>query len=341
MATNSWRKKEIPGPTPGRNSFARIYAIHRWIAGRFYPSVAFLAEHLEVSRRTVERDLETMRDFFGAPIAYDRSHKGYYYEGPFNLPPVRLTEGELLVLYLGQKLLNQIGGTPFGQVMRSALDKIKAMLPERVNLDPTLMEESISFGVDPLRGDEKHLVAVYADLVQAVHECRSVQITYYTASRDAVTERLIDPYHLRFYRGAWYVVAYCHLRQEVRLFALDRIRQWKLTTAQFTIQPDFSLEEYLRDSLGIERGEQTREVVIRFAASQVRWIQERKWHSSQQSELLPDGSLIIRMYLSGLQEVKRWVLSFGGCAEVLAPPELRQEMIQEVQALKEIYNTGE
>ncbi|MBC7324085.1 MAG: WYL domain-containing protein, partial [Moorella sp. (in: Bacteria)] len=78
-------------------------------------------------------------------------------------------------------------------------------------------------------------------------------------------------------------------------------------------------------------------VAIRFTAQQARWIRERQWHSSQTLEELPDGGLILRMHLSGLQEVKRWVFGFGSQAEVLAPPELRREIAREAAALGELY----
>ncbi|WP_170290989.1 helix-turn-helix transcriptional regulator [Neomoorella glycerini] len=201
------KKKQLGINDVSRQSLARIYAIHRWIAAGRYPSVDFIAERLEVSPRTVERDIQLLRDFLGAPIVYDRWHKGYRYEKTFNLPPLQLTEGELLILYLGQQLLSQVGGTPFGQVIRGAMAKLKAMLPEKVSMDLGCLEQDISFGMEPLRGDAEQLLAVYGDIFLAIQENRSVYITYYTASRDAITDRLIDPYHLRFFHGAWYVIA--------------------------------------------------------------------------------------------------------------------------------------
>lgn len=101
---------------------------------------------------------------------------------------------------------------------------------------------------------------------------------------------------------------------------------------------DFSLEDYLQNSLGIERGPQVYEVIIRFHRDQARWIKERQWHPGQVMEELPDGSLVLKMPLSGLQEVKRWVLSFGSRAEVLAPPELRREVAREAKELAALYD---
>ncbi|MDN5344365.1 MAG: hypothetical protein PWQ18_476 [Clostridia bacterium] len=331
------KKNKMAIDDVSRQSLARIYAIHRWIAAGRYPNVAFIAERLEVSSRTVERDIQILRDFFGAPIVYDSWHKGYRYEKTFSLPPLRLTEGELLTLYLGQRLLSQFGGTPFGQIVQGALTKLKMMLPEKLMVDLNLLDEDISFAVEALRGDAEKLAAVYGDLYRAIQESFSVHIVYYTASRNSLTERLIDPYHLRFYQGAWYVIAYCHYRQEIRLFALDRIRECQVTGRKFKVVADFSPEAYLQNSLGIERGPQVYDVIIRFHCDQARWIRERRWHPSQVMEELPDGGLVLKMRISGLQEVKRWVLGFGGRAEVLAPLELRREMAREAKDLVGLY----
>ena len=333
-------KKNTAGLTDvSRQSFTRIYFIHRWIAAGRYPNVSYIAGRLEVSPRTIERDIQILRDILGAPITYDTWHKGYRYEGSFSLPPMQLTEGELLTLYLGQRLLAQFGGTPFGQIVQGALAKLKLMLPEHLTVDIAILDQGISFDVEPLRGDAELLAQICGDILSAIREYRSLKITYYTASRDAVSDRLVDPYHLHFYNGAWYLIAYCHSRCEVRLFAVDRIRQWQVTDNAFVISPDFSLETYLENSLGIERGPKVYEVAIRFQPEQARWIKERLWHPGQMLEELADGALVLKMQLSGLQEARRWVLSFGCHAEVLSPPELRQEMAREARALAAIYNS--
>ncbi|MBC7345024.1 MAG: WYL domain-containing protein, partial [Clostridia bacterium] len=156
-------------------------------------------------------------------------------------------------------------------------------------------------------------------------------------SRDQVSERYLDPYHVRYHQGAWYLIAYCHTRAEVRIFALDRIRELKVMEERFEPVNDFSLEEYLGLSMGIERGYGVWEVAIKFTPFQARWIRERKWHASQEMEELDDGSLILKLKVAGLNEVKRWVLSFGKEAEVLAPPELREEIAAELAAMVALY----
>ncbi len=321
-----------------RHSLYRIHRIDQLIRQSVYPNVPKLSRWLEVSTRTIERDIEFLRDSLGAPLKYDPKRRGYYYTRlDFSLPTVKLTAGELVTLYLGQKLLAQYQGTPFESSIIRAFAKIKTFLPEEVEVDFANLDEFLSFDVKPLRGEEQQVAHTFQQITAALRDHETVKITYYTASRDSENTRLVDPYHLRCYQGAWYLIGYCHRRCEVRTFALDRIRKLKPVRRYFRVPPDFSLEEYLGHSLGIERGRQLYQIEIHFDAEAARWVKERVWHPSQEIILQEDGSLLLKLVLSGLGEVKRWVLGFGAHAEVLSPPELREEIAKEAACLAAKY----
>lgn len=314
--------------------FWRIYEIHRQVQQGKYPNCATLARDLEVHRRTIERDIGRLKDFFGAPLAYDPSKKGYYYTDEFNLPSMRLREGEAVALLLGQKILSQCKGTPFEQSVRDAMNKVRLLMPHEMEDNLLRTMESVSFHVEPLRGEEPKVVRAYETLARAIEERRTVSMDYFSPSRRRLTERLVDPYHLRLVDGAWYCIGYCHERQEVRTFALDRITRIALTDSSFEVQPGFSIEKYLADSLTIERGE-PRKVVIEFSPEEAVYIQGRKWHKSQILEVLPDGGLRMTLTIGGLGEVKRWVMSMGPNAWVREPADLKEEIRRDLQeALK-------
>lgn len=322
---------------PGKKSFARIVYIHRLIKAQRYPNVPIIAERLEVSRRTVERDLEYLRDYLKAPLNYSRYRNGFYYERDFDLPPIKLTEGEAVALLLSQHLFSLYKGAPFGKAIESAIEKMTGMLPDTVTLNPSEFLQEVSFDVKVPRGNEQHLAGVYHFLLEAISHQKCVKITYYTASRDTTSCRCIDPYHLRYHQGAWYVIAFCHSRNEVRIFALDRIRTYEETGETFAIQEGFFLEDFLKHSMGIEIGATPVEVAVRFDSYQARFIREQVWHSSQKIEALSDGSIILKMTVSGLGELKRWIISYGQHAKVLYPESLRLEIAEEAAALCKIY----
>lgn len=331
------KKKSMP---ISRAGFYRIYTIDKFLRNRAYPNVPKLAEHLEVKPRTIERDIEYMRDLLGAPIKYCYKKRGYFYtEENFVLPSVRLSQGELVALFLGQKLLARHVGTPYEPLVRSAFSKICNFLTESISVDFRAFDEWISFAIEPLRGNEEKLLQNYRKVLKAIENRITLHTKYYSAARDQRTWRFLDPYHLRYFQGVWYIIAYCHWREEVRIFALDRVQELQETDDQFTIPNDFSLQEYLGDSFGIERGDQAERVVIRFDRHQARWVWEREWHPSQQIERLADGSLLLQFTVSGLEEVKRWILSFGHHAEVIKPESLRREIFREITAMGELYLT--
>lgn len=322
---------------PGRLGLWRIYRIDAYIRNGTYPNVPRLAEKLEVSRRTIERDLAYLRDFMNAPLAYSRERNGYWYSDSFHLPPLNLSEGEVLALFLGSRVFSQYRGSPYERLIRDAFEKICAALPQTRTLDFTLVNETLSFNVEPLRGDEQHLLETHQILLDAIRDRNTVELDYYTASRDEHNTRRLDPYHLRYHGGAWYLIAYCHWRGQTLIFALDRISNLRPTEQLFQPDPDFDIHAYLDDSLSLERGGQIENVQIRFDPFQARYIRERQWHPSQEITEHPDGSLILVLRLRGLGEVRRWVMSFGSRAEVLAPASLREAVAGDVEAMVGIY----
>lgn len=322
----------------GRSTLARIHFIHSAIKAGKYPNVPQLAKALEASTRAIERDVEMMRDLMGAPIIYSYRRKGYYYEkDSYSIPPLRLTEGELIAVFLGERLLSRFKGHPYEKAIRTAYTKIQALFPESAEVNYEEIERTVSFAVDSPRGVEQTLLRHYQTLQEAIEAGKTVRADYYSASRDCRGTRLVDPYHLRFQAGAWYCIGYCHNRREIRMFALDRFHELELTEHEFKRNDDFCVDEYLGCSLSLERGKEPQKVVILFDSFAARWVRERKWHESQRLDEQPDGSLILRFTVSGLGEVRRWVFSFGSHAEVLAPEELREEIQRETKKMAEKY----
>ena len=327
---------ERTGPGINLAGFRRLLEIHKLVSEGAYPNCRKLAEILEVTRRTVERDIERLRDQLGVPIEYDRRRRGYYYAGPVDLPTLRFREGEAIVLFLGQRLLMQCRGTPFEGFVKDAMEKVRLLLPHHVEISLEQAVDPVSFHVEPLRGAEIEVAQRYQLLYKAIRYKKTIVTDYFTPARNRVATREIDPYHLRFMGGAWYCIGYCHLRGQVRTFALDRMTNLRQTDKSFEIPADFSVEEYLADSLALERGVPQR-VVIEFDPTETPYIKGRRWHKSQVIEELPDGGLRLTMVVGSLGEVKRWVMSLGSHAWVVEPESLREEVRRELEAARGRY----
>jgi predicted DNA-binding transcriptional regulator YafY len=301
-----------------------------------------LVRDLEVSKRTVERDIEVLRDFFRAPIAFDRKRCGYIYEDPdfcLDSPDMRLTEGEFIAMFVAHRLMGEVSAFPGHDLCRRAMEKLAGLLPSAVPEKAEQIDQIISFGIPALRGDPLSLEETCARISGAIQERRTITVRYYSASARKETTRLIDPYHLRYSQSAWYLVGYCHTRKEVRTFAVDRMSSLGFQEETFEIPEGFSLEDYFGKSWRIERGEPFK-ARVRFSPQVARYIQERQWHPSQQVKMEEDGCLVASFEVDGWGEFKRWVLGFGGEATVLEPQRLAREIIEEAWRLVNRYGLG-
>jgi predicted DNA-binding transcriptional regulator YafY len=314
----------------------RLLAMDAAIRGGGYPNVAVFMDRFEVSERTVRGDLAFMRERLNAPLEHDRTRGGYYYsDSTYVLPTMFATEGDLLAFFLSVELTRRYLGTAFETPLRKAAAALALSLPDRVQLDMSLLAQHYTFQPGATASaDPALLVALH----EAIHERWPVEITYFTAGRGERNQRVIEPYQLYNVRGEWQVIAFDHLRNQFRHFAVSRIEVWKLLKAKrFTRDPDFSLESYLAQGFLAEHGDAPVEVVIWFDEYQARYMRDKQWHPSQRVEEHADGSLTLAFTTGALAEVRRWVMSYGNHAEVKAPEILRAEVAAEAAAMVRRY----
>jgi predicted DNA-binding transcriptional regulator YafY len=323
-----------------RHILFRIHDIDRMLKRKEYPNCTklktfFLKHHgLNLSIRTLMRDIDTMRLDLGAPIEYDREKNGYYYtDEKFSLPSVRLTAGELISIFLAEEILKKYKNTPFEATIKRAFEKVELLLPQSVSIDFNEIGQTYSFDIRQTRPLDKHAAKVFDTLAKAIGNKTSVEINYYTISRNATRQRVIDPYHLRHTQGAWYVIGYCHLRKDVRTFAVNQIREIKKLKEIFAVRADFSPEKFFEHSWGISEGGRLTKVVVKLDKAIARWFEDRKLHSSQQTKENNDGSLTLTFKVAGTNEIKRWILSQGRYAKVTEPESLRREIKEEAAAI--------
>jgi predicted DNA-binding transcriptional regulator YafY len=169
-------------------------------------------------------------------------------------------------------------------------------------------------------------------LQSALLDRRIVRVRYYSCSRDEETLGSIDPYHLTYFNGGLYLVGHCHLRQAVRVFAVERIRSLDVLRSTFTIPVTFDAKEYLEGAWGILRGDLVT-VRVLFSKAVARYIAERLWHPSQKLRELDDGRLEVTLRVADTLEVRRWILGYGVHAEALEPATLREALRAEAEAL--------
>jgi predicted DNA-binding transcriptional regulator YafY len=298
-----------------------------------------LAEALEVSERTVRSDLALLRDRHHAPIEFSRQHGYHYTDLAWRLPSISLSKGELFALTLGARMLEAYAGSAYSQELRSAISRLAERLPDQTWVDlQQVADERILFRV----GAETHLnPEIWQKLEEACRQQKTVQMRYYTASSNSVSDRKLDPYLLHIYRGTNpYVIGYCHKRQEIRWFRVDRIQQLDVLAETFVQDPTFDAKDHLEIIFQHEVGSVPVNVAIWFDVRTAPYIRERRWHPTQELQEHPDGTLILRMTVRGLNDLKRWVMGYGKGAVVQQPPELVKLVQQEIEGMQQYYSTG-
>jgi len=314
-----------------RPPLERMLRIHQAIQGGQVPNTTTLGRQLEVSTKTVQRDLEFMRDRLELPLEYHPQRFGYHYTEEVNsFPTLQLTEGELFALLVAEKALQQYRGTNFERPLLSALKKMEQSLPETVSVNLTDLSEAISFRT---RAESIQNLEVFDALAKSVSRREQLEIHYRKPGQAEAEARVVDPYHLGNINGEWFLFGYDHLRKDIRTFVPARIKSARPTGSRFAKTRGFSLEKRLKDSFGVHSGAGRYDVVIRFAPEVADYIREKRWHHSQELKELRGGRVELKLRLSSLGEVERWVLSWAGRATVIRPRELARSVREAARSI--------
>ena len=314
--------------------------IQTLISSRIGKSAADLADEIECHPRTLYRDLEALQ-LAGFPI-YDEKVEGkklwslldtvrHHIPVPFTLP-------ELIALYFSTDMLKIFKDTVFYDSLESLSQKIRTTLPPQSLDYINNLKQTIQIGIKPYKDYGR-----FREIINRVNDAcagrRSVEMIYYTMSRRKESKRRVDPYRIWFFSGSFYLIGFCHLRKEIRVFTVDRIKMLHLTEEKFEIPEDFRFEEFIGRSFGVFQGEPVH-VRVRFSPDVAGYIKEKIWLSDQKIEALDDGSIIFEADVSGTDEIRFWIMSWGSKAEVIEPEALRQEIQTEAEAVLDRYSRG-
>lgn len=304
-------------------------------------SAAELAEEINCHPRTLYRDLEALQ-LAGFPIYTDRVEGKnlwslldtvkHHIPVPFTLP-------ELMALYFSTDMLKIFKDTVFYDSLETLSQKIKTTLPpESLNYLKNL-EQSLQFGIKPYKDYAK-----FKEIINRINDAcakrRSVEMVYYTMSRRTESKRKVDPYRIWFFNGTFYLIGYCHVRKEVRIFVLDRIKMLHQTKETFGIPEDFKFEEFMGCSFGVFQGAPVH-VKVKFSADIAGYIKEKIWHKSQKIETLDDSSILFEADVAGTDEIRFWIMSWGSKAEVIEPESMKEGIQLELETMLEKYSSDQ
>jgi proteasome accessory factor C len=322
--------------------FDRIYQLHRVLAGRRTPiSLKDLTETLECSEPTVKRAIAAMRDHLDAPIVYDRERNGYYYDGAgpsgnWELPGLWFSAAELQALLALERLLSNLAP---GLLARE-------LAPFRQRIEALLQRSEVGTGelYDRLRilamGARDVRPVLFRAIATALGNRRKLTLTYRSRSRDQVTERAVSPQRLVHYRDNWYLDGWCHLREGLRIFAVDRIDAAAVLEERADDLSASELDRHLARSYGIFSGVPRATALLRFSARMARWVADEQWHPQQQGQWLTDGRYELTIPYADPTELVRDILRYGPDVEVLRPETLRQLVARALAEALGQYESG-
>jgi len=292
-----------------------------------------LADGLDASAtrhpRTLRRDLDAIESA-GYPLLTERVDgrtRWKLLDGVRQAPVLRLSPTELMALTLSRRLIAPLEGTAVHASLQSALTKASAALPPEGLVLVQQLEGTFSVGLGPHKRYKRHREVVER-VTQAIAEKKRIQMRYDSAARGRVTRREVDPYRLWYASGGLYLIGYCHLRNEPRMFAVERIKSVTPTDHPYQIPLHFDFEAFVEDSLTVMRGPRI-EVELIFEKGTAAWVKDRLWHPSQQLTRVPGGKLRMTITIADSRELVGWILSFGSGVRVVRPESLRTAVKQE------------
>lgn len=283
--------------------------------------------------RTVRRDLAALEASY-FPLLTERINgevRWRLLDSFREVPSLRLSPTELMALAFTRQLLIPLQGTLIHTSLNSALSKIHAAIPSGATEYLQRLDRWFSVGLGPHKNYRNHRDTIDI-LSQAIAHRHTVQMRYFSAGRNVMTRREVDPYRLRYVDGGLYLIAYCHWRKDVRMFAVERIKSLTPTDHPYQMPLHFDIDAYVEDALVVMRGERIT-VELQFDKATAAWVKDRIWHPSQQLTALKGGPLVMTLQVADSRELLGWILSFGSGVQVLKPERLQKAVRDEAKKL--------
>jgi proteasome accessory factor B len=313
----------------------RLKWLDKEISKGKHPNASALAEKFEISLATAYRDIDYLKYILRAPLNYDYGTEGYTYTAKFKLPAIKPTEGELAALLVIGQLRKSYEGTGLESVCQQAADLLSSKLKEHETVDTSSLDQILQVEIDPFPQID---LGVFQDLLRAISNNESIVIKYFSGQKAVVVDKPCDPYHLLNFKDNWYLVAFCHEKQDFRDFLCSRILHVENTNVTFLPDPDFSLATHKRESQLFAAEAPQVEIVAEFDKYAAHWIRLKTVHPTQEVTERSDGSLEVRFQVSSMENIMRWILSFGEHARILAPQDLQERVRRAVGRMNYLYN---
>jgi predicted DNA-binding transcriptional regulator YafY len=317
--------------------FERIYKLRDILDSHRQPvSCRVLSEKLECSESSVKRIIDEARNF-GIPIVYDRKYNGYKLDtqgGEIReLPGLYFNSSELYALLASHKLLSDVQPGWLNEYITPITERLKQLLDGTKKHYPQIQKRVRILQIAARPTNLEHFQKAVAGLI----ERKKLKILYHGRIADKLTERTISPQRLIYYRNNWYLDAWCHLRNGLRSFSIDRVHPVAILEEAASEISNSELDDHYTHTYGIFAGPVKETAVLLFSAEAARWVADEHWHPQQQDKVLPDGRYELKIPYGNPRELIMDILKYGPDVKVLGPPELQEAVIQQLKQALERY----
>lgn len=303
------------------NRLERLIRIHRLLRSPRPVPMRRFTEDVGVSRNTITRDFEYLRDFLGAPIIYDRGANGHYYDPTapaFEVPGFWLNQSELYALLATEQLLEAVQPGFLSPYLGPLKSRVRRLLGEGGR-----NADAINRRIRILVTGRRQLdTAHFASVAEAVLTGCRLRLAYHSRSRNAISDRIVHPQRLLSYRSNWYLIAYCEIATDIRSFSLDRVRTAQILSGPSRQLDDAAVDRAIGATYGIFSGTANDWAILRFRIETARWVAEEIWHPDQIGTWTGQHYELQVPYANPTELVME-ILRYGPDVEVVAPSSLR------------------
>ncbi len=313
----------------------RQYRLHRLLKARRTPiSITELCRTLDTSDKTIYRDIQEFRDLYHAPL--ESNEQGYYYNqtstNRFELPGIWFSDAELQALLAAQQLLSQIQPGVLEEQITSLTQFITNTLSRHGHATDNVLQRIRILGIGQRSSNQQHFIKT----VQALLDRQQLELHYKKSSSQQSSQRTVSPQRLTHYRDNWYLDAWCHRKEALRIFSLHNIEQISVTEESAIEIPRQQLEEHLESAFGIFSGKADKTAILRFNPQRARYIEKEQWHPRQQGQWVDDKYQLSIPYHNPTELIMD-ILKYGADVEVIEPASLKQAVKEEIGKMARLY----
>ena len=327
------------GAFKDRPLWRRLQTIHHQIKDGRLPNTSSLGKLLSVSSKTVQRDIDYLRDELKAPIAFDREGNGYRYSrSDYVLPFLPVDGNDLFAIGVAAQVFALFGGTPLAGDLKACYQRLARLMPPAVRLRPEVVMGNLALRAPfrPVREETWQAAS------EAMQRGVALSIRYHRPGGPPEDPRTVRPYGFVLAGRDWMMLAEDQGDGVVKTFYLARVESATLTDQRYAIPKSFDANVFFRDTFGLfVGGGRPFRFRVRFSREVSEEIREQHWHPDQRIETTPEGEVILELPARSIQEARRFVLTYGTDAEALSPPELLEDLSVQARGLARAYRGPE